>query len=453
MKIHFIAIGGAAMHALAIALSKKGYEVTGSDDEIFEPARGNLASAGILPSSEGWFPERITEAVDAVILGMHARIDNPELLKAQQLGISIYSFPEFLYNQTKDKLRIVIAGSHGKTTITSMVMHVLKYNGLSFDYMVGSRLAGFDNMVAIDSDNQIAVFEGDEYLSSCLDPTPKFHLYRPQLALISGIAWDHINVFPTFGKYVEQFSVFIDKMPEGGSLVWCESDPVLASVVALSNDSIRKYPYKTHKYVSEESGTSLVIGNEHIPVNVFGSHNMENISGAKLICMQAGVSEEGFYRAIAEFRGPARRLETLASNDNTIIFNDFAHSPSKVFATVKAVKEQYLNRTVVALLELHTFSSLTKDFLEHYKGTMDAADEAVVFYNPATIEHKKLEMISPDEVKAAFARGDLRVVTNRKEIESFLQPGARWEGACLLLMSSGNFAGLDLKAIAKNILS
>jgi len=439
------------MHALAIALQKKGHEVTGSDDEIFEPARGNLVRAGILPTAEGWFPERITGSVDAVILGMHARCDNPELLRAQQLGINIYSFPEFLYNQTKDKLRIVIAGSHGKTTITSMVMHVLKHNGISFDYMVGSRLAGFDNMVELDSENKIAVFEGDEYLSSCLDTTPKFHLYRPQIALISGIAWDHINVFPTFGKYVEQFSIFIDKMPDGGSLVWCESDPVLASVVALANESIRKYPYKTHEFVTGESGTSLIRGSERIAVNIFGSHNMENLSGAKQICMLAGVSEQGFYDAISGFQGPARRLETLGSNDSTIIFNDFAHSPSKVLATVKAVKEQYPGRRVVALLELHTFSSLTKNFLEHYKGTMDAADEAVVFYNPATIEHKKLEMISPDEVKEAFAREDLRVITDRNEVEQLLQPGEHWHNTCLLLMSSGNFAGLDLRAIAKNI--
>jgi UDP-N-acetylmuramate: L-alanyl-gamma-D-glutamyl-meso-diaminopimelate ligase len=452
MRIHFIAIGGAAMHSLAIALKQKGHEVTGSDDEIFDPARTQLSMAGLLPEDFGWFPERITPDLDAVILGMHAHKDNPELKQALKLALSIYSYPEFLYRETADKTRVVIAGSHGKTTITSMVMHVLKYQGYKFDYMVGSRIEGFENMVNLSVENQIAIFEGDEYLSSCLDPRPKFHLYQPQIALISGIAWDHINVFPTQENYVEQFRIFIQNLSVGGCLIYCAEDPLLKSIAESSNTHILKLPYKTPEYKSDKGSAVLVSESRKYAMYVFGRHNMQNIMGAKLICNQLGVSDKDFFEAVGRFKGAGKRLQILGQRSNTTVYLDFAHSPSKVEATVKAVKEQFPGRKLVACLELHTYSSLNKKFLPQYSNTMDAADLALVFFNPLTIVHKRLEMISADEVKQAFKITDLHVLTSKEDMESFLD-GMNLENSVLLLMSSGNFAGIDFKATAERILS
>jgi UDP-N-acetylmuramate: L-alanyl-gamma-D-glutamyl-meso-diaminopimelate ligase len=452
MKIHFIAIGGAAMHSLAIALLQKGYQVTGSDDEIFEPARSQLQKAGLLPAETGWFAGRIQPGMDAVILGMHARKDNPELQRALELGIRIYSYPEFLYSETANKTRVVIAGSHGKTTITSMVMHVLRYNGVLFDYMVGSRLEGFDNMVSLEADSRIAVFEGDEYLSSCLDPRPKFLLYQPQVALISGIAWDHVNVFPTWENYVDQFREFIRELPANGCLVYCNEDKPLEELVKATNPKVKKIPYATPEYVVEKGVCKVIHGRTKYGLLVFGAHNMQNLAGARLICRQVGISDEQFFEAIVDFRGAGKRLQLMGHHGNTWVYLDFAHSPSKVEATVKAVKEQFPRQRLVACLELHTYSSLNKTFLAHYRHTMDAADEAIVYYNPETIRHKKLEDISKAEVMEAFDRKGLQVYTSREEMEGYFQKG-NWRNTALLLMSSGNFSGIDFKILTGQILS
>jgi UDP-N-acetylmuramate: L-alanyl-gamma-D-glutamyl-meso-diaminopimelate ligase len=447
LRIHFIAIGGAAMHALAIALKIKGHRVTGSDDEIFEPSRSRLAEHSLLPDKSGWFPEKVTTDIDEVILGMHAHKDNPELARALELGIRVYSYPEYMVEKTRHKRRVVIAGSHGKTTITSMIMHVLRYNKVDFDYLVGSRIEGFDNMVSLDDKAAIAVFEGDEYLASALDQRPKFHVYQPHIALISGIAWDHVNVFPTYDLYIEQFKVFIDNLPDDGLLVYYEGDKELKRIVEQSTSPVLKIPYKAHAYEVEREKTYLLAGNKKLPLAIFGNHNLQNISGAKLICEELGITGDQFNSAITSFKGAGKRLQKLAGNAETVVYIDFAHSPSKVKATIEAVKEQYPGRKLVACLELHTFSSLTKSFLVHYSTTMEHADEAIVFYNPETITHKRLEEISPTEVKAAFSKDRLLVYTSAVDLSEYLH-SLSWKGAVLLMMSSGNFSGIDLRKLA-----
>ncbi|MCB2194371.1 MAG: peptidoglycan synthetase [Bacteroidetes bacterium] len=451
MKVHFIAIGGSAMHNLAISLSKKGYQVTGSDDEIFEPSRSRLDKYGILPKYSGWNPNMITSDLDAVILGMHARNDNPELQKAKELNLKIYSYPEYLYEQTKDKTRIVIGGSHGKTTITSMIMHVLNFHEKKFDYMVGAQIEGFETMVSLTEDAPIAVFEGDEYLSSPIDPRPKFHLYQPDIALISGIAWDHINVFPTFEKYKEQFKIFVEKIEKEGCLFYYKHDENLLDIVKTTSAHIEKISYTAHAYTKHNNQTFLIDLDKEIPIKVFGEHNLQNISGAKLVCNKIGISDEGFYKAISEFKGAAKRLEVLAKNDNTAIFRDFAHSPSKLQATVKAVKDQYQQRKLIAIMELHTFSSLNASFLKEYKGTMESADIAIVYYNPEVIKHKKLDAITPDQVKNAFNKENLVVYTDQKELTDYLTH-TNLMNHNLLLMSSGNFSGIDLEKFSNHLI-
>ncbi len=370
MHIHFIAIGGSAMHNLALALHHKGYIVTGSDDVIFEPSKGRLAAKGLLPELFGWFPEKIHKDLDAVILGMHAKPENPELLRAQELGLTIYSYPEFLYEQSKDKTRVVIGGSHGKTTITSMILHVLNYHGIEVDYMVGAQLDGFDRMVHLTEKNDFMVLEGDEYLSSPIDRRPKFHLYKPNIALLSGIAWDHINVFPTFENYVEQFQIFVDSIVKGGSITYNEEDPEVVKVVEASENAIRKLPYATPEYSVEDGQTLLETPEGPMPIEIFGKHNLNNLAGAKWICQNMGVDEDDFYEAIATFSGASKRLEKIAEGDSAVVYKDFAHSPSKVAATTNAVKEQYPNRKVIACLELHTYSSFNAEFLKEYKGAL-----------------------------------------------------------------------------------
>lgn len=450
MRIHLIAIGGSAMHNLAMALHEKGFTVTGSDDEIFEPAKSRLERYGLLPKEIGWFPERITPNLDAVILGMHAREDNPELIKAKELGVKIFSYPEYLYEQTKDKKRVVIAGSHGKTTITSMIMHVLKHTGKEFDYMVGALVEGFDTMVRLSEQSTIAIFEGDEYLSSPIDRRPKFHLYKPHIALISGIAWDHINVFPTFDIYKEQFFKFIDTMEHNGSLYYYEGDPVLAGLVGLSTNNVEKIPYKEHDHMVHEHHAYLLTQSGSYKLQVFGNHNLQNIHGAKLICNQLGLTDVEFYKAIATFKGAAKRLQVLKSGTNSTVYLDFAHAPSKVKATVNAMKEYYPERKLIACLELHTFSSLNSDFLGEYRNTLAGADEAIVYFNPETLWHKQLPDITPAQVKEAFG-GSIKVFTQSAELIGFLK-SINYQNANLLLMSSGNFGGLDLSALAKDLL-
>ncbi len=446
MNVHFIAIGGAAMHNLALALHNKGYNVTGSDDEIFDPSKSRLEAKGLLPKTYGWFPEKITSELDAVVLGMHAKADNPELLKAQELGLKIYSYPEFLYEQSKHKTRVVIGGSHGKTTITSMILHVMHYHDKDVDYMVGAQLEGFDVMVKLTEDNDFIVLEGDEYLSSPIDRRPKFHLYKPNIALLSGIAWDHINVFPTYENYVEQFKTFVDSIVTGGSINYNEEDEEVKRVVEASENQIRKLAYQTPEYTVEDGETLLETPEGPMPIEVFGAHNLNNLAGAKWICQHMGIDEDDFYEAIATFKGASKRLEKIAETSKSVAYKDFAHSPSKVEATTKAVKAQYSDRTLVACLELHTYSSLNAEFLKEYKGALDAADVAVVFYSPHAVEIKKLEEVTEQQIADAFERDDLIIYTNPKEFKDFLF-SQNFENKSMLLMSSGNYGGLDFDEV------
>jgi UDP-N-acetylmuramate: L-alanyl-gamma-D-glutamyl-meso-diaminopimelate ligase len=446
MKVHFIAIGGSAMHNLALALYNKGYQITGSDDTIFEPSKSRLAAKGLLPEQFGWFPEKISDNLDAIVLGMHAKADNPELLKAQDLGLKIYSYPEFLYEQSKHKTRVVIGGSHGKTTITSMILHVMHYHDRDVDYMVGAQLEGFDVMVKLTDDNDFIVLEGDEYLSSPIDRRPKFHLYKPNIALLSGIAWDHINVFPTYENYVEQFSIFVDSIVKGGSINYNEEDTEVKRVVEASANPIRKIAYHTPEYTVEDGETLLETPEGPMPIEIFGKHNLNNLAGAKWICQHMGIDEDDFYEAISTFKGASKRLEKIAESKTSVAFKDFAHSPSKVKATTNAVKEQYQNRTLVACLELHTYSSLNAEFLKEYKGALDAADVAVVFYSPHAVEIKKLDKVSHEQIANAFQREDLIIYTNAEAFKDFIFK-QNFDNKALLLMSSGNYGGLDFDEV------
>jgi UDP-N-acetylmuramate: L-alanyl-gamma-D-glutamyl-meso-diaminopimelate ligase len=446
MRTHFIAIGGAAMHNLALALHNKGYQVTGSDDAIFEPSKSRLEKKGLLPIELGWFPEKITSNIEAIILGMHAKADNPELVKATALGLKIYSYPEFLYEQSKNKTRVVIGGSHGKTTITSMILHVMHYHNIEVDYMVGAQLEGFDTMVHLTEDNDFIVLEGDEYLSSPIDRRPKFHLYRPNIALLSGIAWDHINVFPTFENYVEQFEIFVNQITKGGIFVYNEEDETVKKVVEETTNTIRKIAYQTPSYTVEDGTTLLDTPEGPMPIEVFGAHNLNNLAGAKWICQNMGVDEADFYEAIASFKGASKRLEKIAEGKGKVAYKDFAHSPSKVSATTQAVKAQYPNRKLVACLELHTYSSLNAKFLKEYEGALDAADVAVVFYSPDAVKIKQLEEVTYDQIAQSFKRTDLIIYTNPQEFKDFLF-SYDLNNSALLLMSSGNYGGLNFDEV------
>jgi UDP-N-acetylmuramate: L-alanyl-gamma-D-glutamyl-meso-diaminopimelate ligase len=452
MNVHFIAIGGSAMHNLAISLYKKGYQISGSDDEIFEPSRSRLEKYNILPQKLGWYPDKINQHLDAVILGMHARNDNPELKKARELNLKIYSYPEYLYEQTRDKIRVVIGGSHGKTTITSMIMHVLKFHQKNFDYMVGAQIEGFETMVSLTENAPVAIFEGDEYLSSAIDPRPKFHLYKPHIAVINGIAWDHINVFPTFDAYKKQFVRLIELIQSKGKLFYYEHDAVLNDMVKKASPSIKKSSYTMHPYKIKNGQTFLVQKNKAIPVKIFGEHNLQNMSAAKLVCNELSISDHEFYEAIATFKGASKRLEKIAQNESTIIFKDFAHSPSKLKATINAVKNQYPEKKLVAVMELHTFSSLNRRFLQEYNGSMNKADIPVVYYNPKVIQHKKLDPLSKKEVVASFANNHLMAFTEQEQMVNYLK-GIDITHTSLLFMSSGNFSGLDIDAFAHELLN
>ena len=443
MKTHFIAIGGSAMHNLAIALKDKGYQVTGSDDAIFEPSKSRLDKKGILPEELGWFPEKLTSDIDAVILGMHAHTDNPELAKAKELGLKIYSYPEFLYEQSKEKTRVVIGGSHGKTTITSMILHVLNFHQKDIDYMVGAQLEGFDCMVKITDDNDFMILEGDEYLSSPIDLRSKFLLYQPNIALVSGIAWDHINVFKTFDDYIDQFRKFVASITPGGVLVYNEEDEEVVKVVESAENYFRKIPYKTPAYKIENGIVNLKTDMGDIPLSVFGKHNLLNMEGARFICSQLGIMEEEFYEAIMSFKGASKRLEIVKRDDGGLLYKDFAHAPSKVKATVSAFAEQFSKTKTFGFLELHTYSSLNPVFLEQYDHAMDGLDNAVVFYSEDALKIKRMEPISPDLIKEKFKNENLKVFTNAEELHAYWETLDKSKGA-FVMMSSGNFGGLDL---------
>ena len=446
MRVHFIAIGGAVMHNLAIALHEKGYIVTGSDDEIFEPSRSRLEKHGLLPQKWGWDPSIIDTGIDIVILGMHAKPDNPELLKARESGLKIMSFPEYLYEETKNKKRIVIAGSHGKTTTTAMIMHVFRTLGIKFDYMVGSQIDGFATMVGLSDEARVAVFEGDEYLTSVLDKRPKFHLYKPDIAILNGIAWDHMNVFPTYENYISQFRIFVQKITDGGSLMYFDGDDEVRKIALESKDSIRKIPYKVHGYFQNKTGFYAATHNRVVPVKFFGEHNMQNLSAAKEACLASGVTEDEFYEAIRSFEGTSRRLQKLDENEKGIVYLDFAHSPSKVKATVEAVISRYPEREIIACLELHTYSSLNSDFLPLYRGTLADAADAFVYFNPHAIELKKLTHISREEVGNAFGGENIKVYDNCEEMFSFIK-SKKYQHPVYLLMSSGDFDGFDFNRL------
>ena len=447
MRVHFIAIGGSAMHNLAIALHKKGYAISGSDDEIFEPSKSRLAACNLLPDSEGWDVSRITTNLNAVILGMHAKADNPELLRAKELGIKIFSYPEYLYEQSKNKKRIVIGGSHGKTTITAMILHVLQHAGIDCDYMVGAQLEGFDVMVRLTEEAPVMVIEGDEYLTSPIDLRPKFHLYKPDIALLSGIAWDHINVFPTFDNYIAQFRIFISQVTPGGVLIYCSEDEELQRICPASRNDINIIPYGLPAHEIDHGITTIHGGSHSYPLRIFGKHNLLNLNGARLICNQLGIADHVFYKAIGTFTGASKRLELIAVNETRAVYKDFAHAPSKVKATLTAVREQFPGRKVVACLELHTYSSLNKEFLSHYRATLDAADVAVVYFNPHALLVKRLPEITPAQVIAGFGKAGMEVYTNSELMVTRLMEESQPESV-LLMMSSGNYDGVDLKKMA-----
>jgi UDP-N-acetylmuramate: L-alanyl-gamma-D-glutamyl-meso-diaminopimelate ligase len=451
MKVHFIAIGGSAMHNLAIALHKKGVTVSGSDDEIFDPAKGRLAKYGLLPAQDGWHPEKLDPSLDAVILGMHARQDNPELLRAQELGLKIFSYPEYLYEQAKDKKRVVIGGSHGKTTITAMILHVLHHQGVDCDYMVGAQLEGFEVMVRLSESARVMVFEGDEYLTSPIDRRPKFHLYMPDIALISGIAWDHINVFPTFDNYVEQFRIFASKIPSTGALIYCEEDAEVKKVAESVATNVRTVPYALPRFKVENGITTVLHDGKETSLMIFGRHNLQNMNGARLVCRELGIGDDQFYAAIQDFKGAAKRLELVDRNVSAAVYKDFAHSPSKLKATTRAVKEQFPERRLVACMELHTFSSLTEEFLQQSHGAMDEADVAIVYFSPHAIALKRLPPITEEMVLEAFGNERIKVYTDPEVLHQALL-AMNWQDANLLMMSSGNFNGIDFGVLAKEVL-
>lgn len=449
MKVHFIAVGGSAMHNLAIALSRKGNQVSGSDDEILDPSKSRLEREGILPKAIGWFPEKITEDLDAVILGMHAREDNPELIRAKELNIPVFSYPEYLYEASKTKKRLVIAGSHGKTTITSMILHVAKKRKMNVDYMVGAQLDGYDCMVRISDEAEFMILEGDEYLSSPIDRRPKFHLYKPHVALISGIAWDHINVFPTFDNYVDQFRIFIDSIHPTGTLVFNKDDESLKDLIQGVSPQLGLAPYSVPDYEVVNEGVILHSMGHRFPLRIFGDHNLQNLLGASLVGYAMGIDPLDFYKAMEDFTGAGKRLQSVIDAPYFKMFKDFAHSPSKLRATTEAVKKQFPNLKVIACMELHTFSSLKKEFLPHYMDSMAAADEAIVYFNPHVVEHKKLTMISKEDVAQGFG-GNIAVANRTDEVLHFIEHQL-CVNSVLLMMSSGNFDGIDFDALGETL--
>ena len=449
MKIHFIAIGGSAMHNLAIALKLKGFSITGSDDAINDPSRSRLKKYNLLPQKEGWFSDKITSDIDAVVLGMHAKDDNPELLKARKIGLKIYSYPEFIFNQSKDKIRIVIGGSHGKTSITSLVLHVLSTLNIEYDYMVGAQLDGFEVMVKLSDTSKYIVLEGDEYLSSALDLRPKFHLYKPHIALISGIAWDHINVFKTFENYLKQFEIFINSIEKNGTLVYNELDPELKKLVSSNKSNLNYIPYSIPKHKIIDGISFIDINNRLYRLKIFGDHNLQNISGALNICKALGVESEDFYNAITSFNGASNRLELVYKSSDTIIFKDFAHSPSKVKATTEAVHKQFPNRKLISFFELHTYSSLNPLFLEKYRDTLKHSDECYIYYSEKNMRIKRLERIDSELIIRSFNHSSLTVIDNYEKLNKKIYD-LDLSNSVLLMMSSGKFGGLDIDKIKKS---
>lgn len=437
------------MHNLAIALSSSGHRITGSDDEIFEPSRSELAKHDLLPEKEGWHPEKLDMTIDAVILGMHARSDNPELLKAQQLNLPIFSFPDYIFNQSKDKQRVVIAGSHGKTTITAIIVHVLSFHHRKFDYVIGAKVKGITNPVKL-SDAPVIIIEGDEYLASSIDPVPKFLKYRHHIGLISGISWDHANVFPTEEDYVKQFDIFSDQTPKGGTLIYCEHDSMAVIIGKKERNDVQATSYKIHPHAVEGGTYFLTNGKDRYPIKLFGTHNLLNISAARETLKKIGITLEQFYEAMPSFEGAAGRLENVFHSNSTNVYKDFAHAPSKVKASVKAVRELSPQSDLVACLELHTYSSLNKKFLPEYRDSLKAAQQGIVFFDPEKVSAKKLEPLAEKDIKDAFRTPSLKIFTEKEKLEEFLLDQS-WKNKNLLMMSSGNFGGIKINELANRL--
>jgi UDP-N-acetylmuramate: L-alanyl-gamma-D-glutamyl-meso-diaminopimelate ligase len=449
--IHFIAIGGAIMHQLALALHRKGYTITGSDDEITDPAKSNLAAAGLLPAQFGWFPEKVTGAVNAVVLGMHAKGDNLELLAAKALGIPVYSFPQYVYEVSKNKKRVVVAGSHGKTTITSMTMHILKHQGMDFDYLVGARVAGFDQSVKL-SDAPIIVLEGDEYPASAEERRPKIFFYHPHISVLSGIAWDHINVFPTYDNYFFQFQQYLHHMEKGTSVFYNGEDTEVIRAISTSGDKVVAHAYVTPPFHYDNGYPIVETAEGGVKVSVFGRHNLLNMRAAIDVCMELGVSEKACFEAIQSFTGAARRLEKVKEEPGLLVYRDFAHAPSKLKATLNAVREAYPTHRLIACFELHTFSSLNEQFLNEYAGSMNGADEAIVYFSHHALQLKGLPVLDTNTVKRYFEREDLTVSDNKEGLLQIVQNSidGKEKPVFLLLMSSGTFDGIDWNSVSSH---
>lgn len=450
-NIHFVAIGGSIMHNLAIDAHQKGIKVSGSDDEIFEPSRSRLDEHGILPAENGWFPEKnIHKGLDAVIVGMHARADNPELQRAKELNINVLSFPQYIYEHCQNKHRVVIGGSHGKTTITAMIMHVLQENQRKFDYVVGAKLEGFDQMIRLSHDAPVIIIEGDEYPSAPFDPTPKFLHYQHHIGVITGIAWDHMNIYKSVEDYFTPFEHFADATPKAGSLILSQDDSMASVIGGKEREDVAQIAYQAHPHKVIDGQTYLLYNDERIPIRIFGEHNMKNISAAKHVCARIGIKEDNFYEAIRSFKGAAKRLEKVAEGHDFTFFKDYAHAPSKLLATTTAVRKQYIERKLVACLELHTYSSLNKDFLPQYRNMFNAADRAIVYYNPEKLKLKQMPALSPDEIAEAFGHDNMKVFDDIEQLQIYLL-GINWQNKNLLMMSSGNFDNLDLDAFAQKL--
>ncbi|MBD2754926.1 UDP-N-acetylmuramate--L-alanine ligase [Spirosoma validum] len=455
--IHFISIGGSTMHNLALALQQQGYLITGSDDKIYEPSQSRLQKYGLLPPETGWFPSKIHSGLKAIVVGMHARKDNPELVKALELDLPIYSYPEFIYQQSQQKQRIVIAGSHGKTTITAMVLHTLKFHNRTFDYWIGDSIDGFDTTVKLTSGLNgsaapIIIIEGDEYASSPIDSRPKFLHYQPHIALISGIAWDHVNTYPTWEEYVDQFESLAEAMPKAGVLIFDESDDMLDVIGQKERTDITKIPYVAHPNKIVNGQTYLITKQDRqVAVQIFGDHNMKNIAGAIAVCDRIGITEDQFYEAIPTFKGVAQRLEKIAEKGERVFYHDSAHSPAKVEAATEAVKHQYPDKRLLAVLELHPFNTLNTSFLEQYKGTLDKADTAIIYFNTNDLEGaRKGDSINLKDFITAFDKSNLQAFTSITKLQNYLSQQSD-KAQAFLFMGSEIVQNLDLNTIAGSL--
>ncbi len=437
------------MHNLAITLKQLGYEVSGSDDKIYDPSKSRLEKYNLLPENLGWFPELIDKEIDFIVLGMHAKKDNPELLKALDLDFKIYSYPELIFEFSKSKTRITIGGSHGKTTVSSMILHVLNFYNIKVDYLLGAQIEGFENMVHITDDNEFILIEGDEYLSSPIDNSPKFHKYNSNIAVITGIAWDHINVFPSFENYISQFEKFIETITDGGVLVFNELDKVVLDIVNKSEKTIRKIGYGKPDFEIIDGVTYVKTSEGDVPLKVFGDHNLSNLSAAKQICALMGVFDDEFFAAIASFKGASKRLETIYRDTNKIIIKDFAHSPSKLKATIDAVKNQFSNKNIIAVYELHTYSSFNQKFIKEYLNSMSSADMKIIYYDDEVLKKRGDFIINEKIIKDSFGSDDLIVISKKSVLEKSILK-INLHNSVLLMMSSGNFSSIDMLSVAKN---